>query len=120
MLTCVFPGDVLNKFHETLEKNDKEADDPFSLPMKKGLKSYWVHFNTWSIDGLPGFKQVSSRANKGVIHGVMRDLGLDPKVATRKVFSEWFVVLFVGMIIGFFLATMVNGSVSSAAKNLIW
>jgi hypothetical protein len=119
VLTCMFPGELLTKFAENLEKNDRKADDPFSLPMHKGLKSYWVHFNTWSMDGLPGFKQVSGRTNKGAIHSVMRDVGLNPKTATRKVFSEWFVVLFVGVVIGFFLATAVNGNVSTAANSLI-
>ena len=63
-------GDTLKNWSATLEKNDMEAADPFALPMKKSLKNYWLHFNTWSMDGLPGFKQVASRANKGLIEGV--------------------------------------------------
>ena len=115
--TCT--GDVLNNWAATLEKNDKEAEDPFSLPMKKGLKSYWVHFNTWSIDGLSGFKQVSHKADKDIVQKVMTDVGLSPANPSIKGGTERWSILVVGTVLGFLLSSVVNGGMSSVAAKLV-
>ena len=104
-----------------MENNDSklnDGEDPYSLPAKKGLRSYWLHFNTWSIDGLPGFRQVSDRANKDLVRKVMSDVGLDYEktiVARRSSPERWFLI-FVGVILGFLLPNLVNGNLVSGAK----
>lgn len=106
----------------TLERNDNKTEDPFTLPAKKGLRSYWLHVNTWSIDGLPGFKQVANRVNKSIIESSMRDFGLDPKTVMRRGSFDWFtmlVILIVGIVTGFCLATVVNGGMFAVAQDLL-
>lgn len=113
------PGDVLKNWSVTLEKNDKEAEDPFALPSKKGLKSYWVHYNSWSMDGLPGFKGIEHKADKGLIHKVMAEVGLNPsETSVKRGSSEWWMVFFVGIVLGVLLPRVVNGGLSTVAHDL--
>ena len=107
-----------------MERADREYEDPFSLSPKKSLKNYWLHFNTWSIDGLPGFRQmpeITARANKDIIRKVMADTGLnyDDTLVARRGSPEWWFVLFVGVVLGFLLSTALNGNVVSVAKQLM-
>ncbi|KIP10940.1 hypothetical protein PHLGIDRAFT_64839 [Phlebiopsis gigantea 11061_1 CR5-6] len=111
--------DVLKNWSVTLEKNDSQAEDPYALPMKKGLKAYWLHFNTWSMDGLPGFKQVEHKANTGLVNKIMTDVGLDPSKMTNSVSMEKWSILLVGAVLGFGLSTLVNGNISSIAGKLL-
>lgn len=77
-------GDQLNQIAARMEARDNSTEDPYALHWEKGLLSYWVKINSWSIDGLPGMKQVMPRISKeGIIeameeHGVHLPKGLSP------------------------------------------
>ena len=55
---------------------DAASDDPFLLPWERGLMSYWVRNNSWSIDGLPGLKQSVSRISAEDIQTAMKEVGI--------------------------------------------
>lgn len=110
---------MLKNWSATLEKNDNQAEDPYALPSKKGLKAYWLHFNTWSMDGLPGFKQVEHKANTSLVHKVMTDVGLDPSKTIASGSLEKWSILVVGTVLGFGLSTLLNGNMSSIAGKLL-
>ena len=84
----------MDKWCGMLEKGDRENEDPFSLSPYKSLKNYWLHYNTWSIDGLPGFRQmpeITARANEDIVRKAMADTGLnydDTFIARRGSFSS--------------------------------
>ncbi|GJE92271.1 hypothetical protein PsYK624_084250 [Phanerochaete sordida] len=113
--------DVLKNWSVTLEKNDREVEDPWSLHPKKSLKNYWLHFNTWSMDGLPGYKGVSDRANTALVRKVMSDVGLnyDNSLAGRRGTPERWHLLLVGLIFGWVLAEAVKGNMTSIARQLM-
>lgn len=113
--------DVLKNWATTLEKNDQEHEDPFSLIPQKSLKNYWLHFNTWSLDGLPGFKQISYRSNQALVRKVMTDVGLDydSTFAVQRGSPDRWLVLLIGVVLGFLLSTAVQGNVVSIAKQLM-
>ncbi|PSS38039.1 hypothetical protein PHLCEN_2v124 [Hermanssonia centrifuga] len=73
-ISVVRTGDTHTKFAARLEERDSATDDPFSLPPDKGMMSYMVAMNTWSIDGLPGMMQNAERATKENIRKTMVNL----------------------------------------------
>ncbi|EKM54225.1 uncharacterized protein PHACADRAFT_257924 [Phanerochaete carnosa HHB-10118-sp] len=61
---------------ERMEERDASVDDPYQLHHDKGLKSYWVRINSWSVDGLPGMKQCFSRMTPESIRQAMEQVGI--------------------------------------------
>lgn len=72
-------GDTHAKIATKLEKSDASVEDPYSLPPERGLKSYFLAWNTWSIDGLPGIKMGAERTTKEGIKKMMLEQGLTDK-----------------------------------------
>ncbi|PSS38040.1 hypothetical protein PHLCEN_2v125 [Hermanssonia centrifuga] len=71
-------GNALNDTMNYREVNDEHNDNPFALHHKKGLQSYWVFKNSWSIDGLPGLRRphIADRVTPDVIKSAMAECGL--------------------------------------------
>jgi hypothetical protein len=88
-----------------MEARDAEAEDPFTLPWEKGLKSYWAKINTWSVDGMPGLKQSAVRVTTTDIQKSMEEVGIKvrpPLRVTRSKLQEMF-TLVVGLLLGMFI-----------------
>jgi len=102
--------DLLKNWAENAEKTDREHEDPFTLSPLRGLKSFWLHNNSWSMDGLPGYRQVSDRADEGFVRKAMSGVGLnyDNAHVARKGMSDWWLTLSVGVGLGFVLSTAVR------------
>lgn len=87
-----------------LEKQDMEVEDPYTLHWEKGIKSYWVKLNTWSIDGLPGLKHVMSRVTPQAIKQSMEEHGIkQPAQLSRRVKGREATVLLIGVALGLLL-----------------
>ncbi|EKM54258.1 uncharacterized protein PHACADRAFT_123163 [Phanerochaete carnosa HHB-10118-sp] len=102
--------DVLKNWSEKAEKTDSEHEDPFTLPPLRGLKSFWLHNNSWSMDGLPGYRPVSHKADESFVRKAMSDVGLNYDTAhvTRQRMSDWWLALSVGVGLGIVLTTAIT------------
>lgn len=86
-----------------------EVEDPYTLHWEKGIKSYWVKLNTWSIDGLPGLKLVMPRVTPQAIkqsmeeHGIKRPAQVSGRAKAREVTR-----LLVGLMLGMLLIFVVQ------------
>lgn len=107
----------MNDSFSKREKNEEGTEDLYALAPAQGLHSYWLHKNTWSIDGLPGYRTVSDRVNKGIIHAAMRDCGLDPaRVGPRTSNVDRVILLLVGLVLGLLLPAVIGGSVAPLTR----
>ncbi|GJE94488.1 hypothetical protein PsYK624_106580 [Phanerochaete sordida] len=99
--------DTLKKWSEKAEKTDSQYEDPYTLPPLKSLRSFWLHNNSWSVDGLPGYRHVLDKADEGFVRKAMSDVGLDYdySLASRKGMPNWWLTLFVGVGVGVLLST---------------
>lgn len=78
MIRICIAGDILTKYSEGMEERDAVIEDPYDLPLMHSLKKYKAVMNGWSIDGLPGLKQVADRATPELVRSTMIEYGLDP------------------------------------------
>lgn len=102
-----------------LERRDTEVEDPFTLHWETGLMSYWVKLNTWSIDGLPGLKQVMPRVTPADVKQAMAEFGLKPSAPASKgrLAHELTIMLF-GLILGMLLMSVVQRRSQTTASLL--
>lgn len=54
------------------------AEDPYTV---KGLRSYTMEWNTWSVDGLPGVKVGAEKVSQERVKAVMASHGLGPSAS---------------------------------------
>lgn len=109
MLNASPAGDQLNKEAARMEARDAETEDPWTLPWQKGLMSYWVQINTWSVDGLPGLKQCMNRITPEGIRESAAEHGIKfekPK-AGGKLQDVSMVLL--GLVLGMLLMSVLQG-----------
>jgi hypothetical protein len=74
-----YAGDTLNKDNARKEAKDKSVEDPYAIDYNRGMKSWWVTLNSWSLDGLPGLMRDRERATAEIIKGARDDCGLKVK-----------------------------------------
>ena len=84
-------GNTINRYNSTLEARDSTVDDPYALHYEKGMKSWRVALNSWSLDGLPGLLRDRERATPDIMKGARDDSNLriplkpDQRRPTREV-----------------------------------
>lgn len=101
-------GDQLNQIAARMEARDSSAEDPYALHWEKGLLSYWVKINSWSIDGLPGMKQVMPRISREGIIEAMEEHGVRlPKGLSHGKLHELSTIL-IGVLIGVLLMSVLQ------------
>ena len=101
------------------ERNDVGTPDPFSLPDTKGLHSYWVAKNTWSLDGLPGVRHIAHKATKKIVGESLKECGLSFEAINRRgSTTDWPVVLVIGIALGLLLAIVVQNASGVLASSL--
>ncbi|KAJ3528810.1 hypothetical protein NM688_g7943 [Phlebia brevispora] len=93
-----------------LEKVDATAEDPYAA---KGLKSYILDWNTWSIDGLPGVRTNASRVSRKQTRQFMAQHGLNPAKegagrGMRYARVVAFLALLLGVVLGMLLTVLVQ------------
>lgn len=109
------PGDDLSKGFARLEARDTTVEDPYALHRHKGLRSWWVYYNTWSVDGLPGMKREREHATLDSIHGAMIESGLKltkSSTTSPALSSRELVILLLGLLLG------IVGSLSVAQRSV--
>ena len=113
--TIYATGDTHTKVAEKLEAGDAKAEDPYSLPTERGLKSYTVAWNTWSIDGLPGVRQVAERMpTKETIRKKMIEEGIPAEELAIRLSNDrqqWVLLVLFGLILGVVLTVCVQNGV---------
>ena len=91
-----------------MEARDAAVEDPWTLPWEKGLMSYWVRINTWSIDGLPGLKQSMPRITASDIRESMAEHGIkDTNGKTSGKLRELSNML-IGLLLGILLMSVLQ------------
>ncbi len=119
-ISVVRTGDTHTKFAARLEERDSATDDPFSLPPDKGMMSYMVAMNTWSIDGLPGMMQNAERATKENIRKTMVKYGLTPP-GSRNLQFKWLQGERIGLVlVGIVLGIIVTILVQLSSSPKVW
>lgn len=110
LLLTVILGDTLIKGSKLREENDEAAEDPYALHPLRGMKSWWVALNTWSMDGLPGMMTYKDRATPEIVQKILDLCGLKIKPiqspATRHSTVRELCILIVGLLIGSSLTMM--------------
>lgn len=102
------------------EKNDEKNPDPFSLPDTKGLQSYWVAKNTWSIDGLPGVRHIAHKATKQIVGQALKECGLSfEAINQRGSTTDWPVVLLIGVLLGFLFAIVLQNATGTLTSSVV-
>ena len=110
-----------------LEGVDSMAEDPCAV---KGLMSYFLEWNTWSIDGLPGIKVNAEKVSREQIDSIMVRQGLG---SSLKIRSDWLrrarqtspmnrptlMTLLLGMLLGALLVTYGREGVVHARATLL-
>ena len=120
-------GQVHQRISTQLEGVDNMAEDPCSV---KGLMSYFLEWNTWSIDGLPGVKVNAEKVSKEQISSVMVRQGLGPNLRARPnwlwrarkiapVDQSTLMTLLLGIFLGALLATYGREAVVRARTTLL-
>ena len=90
-----------------MEARDSATEDPWTLPWEKGLMSYWVKINTWSIDGLPGLKQSMPRITASGIKEAMAEHGIKNTDRTGGKLRELSTML-IGLLLGILLMSVLQ------------
>lgn len=91
-----------------MEARDSATEDPWTLPWQKGLMSYWVRINTWSIDGLPGLKQSMPRITAEAIRESMAEHGIKHATVTTSGKLHEFCMMLIGLLLGIVLTSVVQ------------
>jgi len=113
----------LNVVASRFQDRDSTVDDPFKLHWQKGLMSYWVKINSWSIDGLPGLKQCMPRVTpKDVVkameeYGIVNKESLPVQVSKAGKANET-TLLLIGLMLGALFMSVIQRRVQSAGSPL--
>ncbi|GJE92270.1 hypothetical protein PsYK624_084240 [Phanerochaete sordida] len=101
----------LNQVAARMEDKDAATEDPYTLHWEKGLLAYWVKINTWSIDGLPGLKQVLPRVTGDDVKQAMTEVGIKPPAQVLNMKggkANELTVLLIGLMLGALLMSVIQ------------